>query len=163
MVATYHHREPSAYIARSSMELQLDARYDLGHVGPTLRGAFLDFSMGYAAAHVSYDVDGIAVPGDFDSALLGRFGVGAVFRGAAKRGSEAELYYDHRHDELVGGFVMRGLGSGAAGHFGLDARWYFTDNVGLSLRGEVGSAWLGGLSLLFREEGPPAARKQGAR
>jgi hypothetical protein len=163
MVGTFHHREPSAYIARSSMELQLDARYDLGHVGPTLRGAFFDFSVGYAAAHVAYDVDGIAVPGDFDSALLARFGVGAVFRGAAQRGSEAMLYYDHRHDELVGGFVMRGLGSGAVGRFGFDARWYFTKNVGLSLRGEVGSAWLGGASLLFREEGPPSAEARGTR
>jgi hypothetical protein len=163
VVATYHHREPSAYIARSSMELQLDARYDLGHVGPTLRGAFLDFSVGYAAAHVAYDVDGTSVPGDFDSTLLGRFGVGAVFRGAARRGSEAVLYYDHRHDELVGGLVMRGLGSGAAGRFGFDARWYFTKNVGLSLRGEVGSAWLGGASLLFREEGPPSVEGRGTR
>jgi hypothetical protein len=154
VVAAFHHREPADYIARSSMELQLDTRYDLGHVGPTLRGAFLDFSIGYAAAHVAYDVNGVVVPGDFDSVLLGRFGFGAIFRGAAHAGSEASLYYDHRHDDLVGGLVMRGLGSGAAGRFGFDARWYFTPNFGLSLHGEVGSAWLGGASLLFRQEGP---------
>jgi hypothetical protein len=156
VVAAFHHREPADYIARSSMELQLDTRYDLGHVGPTLRGAFLDFSIGYAAAHVAYDVNGVAVPGDFDSVLLGRFGFGAIFRGAAHSGSEASLYYDHRHDDLVGGLVMRGLGSGAAGRFGFDARWYFAPNFGLSLHGEVGSAWLGGASLLFRHEGPAA-------
>jgi hypothetical protein len=163
VVAAFHHREPRDYIARSSMELQLDTRYDLGHVGPTLRGAFFDFSVGYAAAHIEYDVNGVAVPGDFDSALLARFGVGAVFRGTAHRGSEASLYYDHRHDDLVGGFVMRGLGSGAAGRFGFDARWYFTRNFGLSLHGEVGSAWLGGASMLFRHEGPPASELRGTR
>jgi hypothetical protein len=163
VVAAFHHREPSDYVARSSMELQLDTRYDLSHVGPTLRGAFVDFSIGYAAAHVAYDVNGIAVPGDFDSALLGRFGFGAIFRGAAHSGSEASLYYDHRHDDLVGGLVMRGLGSGAAGRFGFDARWYFTPNFGLSVRGEVGSAWLGGASLLFREEGPESPGNQESR
>jgi hypothetical protein len=163
VVGAFHHREPSVYVSRSSLELQLDARYDLGHVGPTLRGAFLDFSMGYAAARVAYDVDATRVPGDFDSALLARFGVGAVFRGAAYRGSEAVLYYDHRHDELVGGLVMRGLGSGAAGRFGFDARWYFSRNFGLSLRGEVGSAWLGGASLLFRQEGPASAAMRATR
>jgi hypothetical protein len=163
VVGAFHHREPADYVARSSMELQLDTRYDLGHVGPTLRGAFFDFSIGYAAAHIDYDVNGVAVPGDFDSALLGRFGFGAILRGAAYRGSEASLYYDHRHDDLVGGFVMRGLGSGAAGRFGFDARWYFTPNVGVSLHGEVGSAWLGGASLLFREEGPAASTMRGTR
>jgi hypothetical protein len=163
VVGAFHHREPSDYIARSSMELRVDTRYDLGHVGPTLRGAFFDFSIGYAAAHVAYDVNGISVPGDFDSVLLGRFGFGAIFRGRAHAGSEASLYYDHRHDDLVGGLVMRGLGSGAAGRFGFDARWYFTPNFGLSLHGEVGSAWLGGASLLFRQEGPSASSHRAPR
>lgn len=163
VVGAYHHREPRAYIARSSLELQVDARYDLRHVGSTLRGAFFDFSLGYAGAHIEYDVNATPVQGDYDSALLARFGVGAVFRGAAYRGSEAVLYYDHRHDDLVGGFVMRGLGSGAAGRFGFDARWYFTKNFGLSLQGEVGSAWRGGASLLFRQEGPAGAQVRGTR
>jgi hypothetical protein len=163
VMGAYHHREPKGYIARSSLELQLDARYDLRRVGPTLRGAFFDFSLGYAGAHVDYDVNGVSVPGDYDSALLARFGVGAVFRGAAYRGSEAMLYYDHRHDDIVGGFVMRGLGSGAAGRFGFDARWYFTENFGLSVHGEVGSAWLGGASLLFRQEGPTGGELRGTR
>lgn len=163
VVGAFHHREPSAFIARSSAELQVDARYDLRHVGPTLRGAFFDLSLGYAAAHIGYDVNGVSVPGDFDSTLLARFAVGAVFRGAAYRGSEAMLYYDHRHDDLVGGFVMRGLGSGAAGRFGVDARFYFTKHFGLSAQGEVGSAWLGGVSLLFRQEGPPSAETRGTR
>jgi hypothetical protein len=162
-VGAVHHREPRAFISRSSMELELDARYDLCHVGPTLCGAFVDFSFGYSAAHIGYDLNGLAVPGDFDSALLARFSFGAIFRGAAHRGSEASLYYDHRHDGLVGGFVMRGLGSGAAGRFGFDARWYLTPHFGLSLNGEVGAAWLGGASLLFRQEGPEASRIGGTR
>lgn len=163
LLGAVHHREPSVFISRSSAELQLAARYDLGHVGPTLRGAFVDIAFGYSAAHIAYDLNGLNVPGDFDSALLGRFAFGAIFRGAAHRGSEASVYYDHRHDDLVGGFVMRGLGSGAAGRFGFDARWYFTPHFGLSLNGEVGSAWRGGASLLFRQEGPPAARLGGTR
>ncbi len=148
-----HHRYATEHFVRSSGELAVDTRYDLGHVGPTLRGAFVEAAAGYALGRIDYDIQGIEVPPDADDALLARFGFGAVFRGAAKPGSGARIYYDHRHDDFAGGFVVSGLGSGVAGHFGLEARWFFTRELGIGVQTEVGSALVTGVSLLFRQAG----------
>jgi hypothetical protein len=163
IVGAVHHRIPSDLVSRSSMELALDSRYDLGHVGPTLRGAFFELSAGYLAGEVSYDVPGVQVPADFDSALLARFGFGATLRGLSHAGSEAIVYYDHRHDEIVGGLVSRGLGSGAIGRFGADATYFFLPELGLGLHAEIGSAWMLGASLLFRKESPATGASEGER
>jgi hypothetical protein len=48
---------------------------------------------------------------------------------------------------------MEGLGSGVAGHFGIEGRWFFTRELGLSAHAEVGSAYVTGLSVLFRQAG----------
>ena len=148
------HRYVTERFTRSSMEVALDTRYDLGHIGRTLRGAFVQANVGYAFGRIDYDIEGIEVPADFDDLLLAGFGFGAVFRGASKPGSEARLYYDHRHDEFAGGLLLTGLGSGVAGHFGAEARWFFTEHLGVSAQAEVGSAFVSGLSLLFRQSGP---------
>ena len=82
--------------------------------------------------------------------LLGRLGFGVTLRGLSKPGSEALLYYDHRHDDYVAGLKLPGIGSGAIGHFGLQARWFFSSRFGLVLDGQAGSSYLGGASLLVR-------------
>jgi hypothetical protein len=148
-----HHRYTTERFTRSSMELAVDTRYDLGHVGRTLRGAFVEASTGYSFGRIDYDIQGIEVPADFDDVLLARFGFGAVFRGKSNPGSEARVYYDHRHDDFAGGLIMEGLGSGVAGHFGIEGRWFFTRELGLSAHAEVGSAYVTGLSVLFRQAG----------
>jgi len=152
-----HHRYSTERFTRSSMELVVDTRYDLGHVGQTLRGAFVEAGVGYSFGRIDYDIQGIEVPADFDDLLLARFGFGAVFRGESNPGSEARVYYDHRHDDFAGGLLTRGLPSGVAGHFGIEARWFFTPALGLGVEAQVGSAFLTGLSVLFRQSGPGPA------
>jgi hypothetical protein len=148
------HRYVTERFKRSTMELAVDTRFDLGHVGRTLSGAFVEAGVGYAFGRIDYDIEGIEVPADFDDLLLGRLGFGAVFRGMAKPGSEARIYYDHRHDDFAGGLLLEGIPSGVAGHFGAEARWFFTPRVGLAAQAEVGSAFVAGASLLFRQSGP---------
>ncbi|HEX6766342.1 MAG TPA: hypothetical protein VF103_12710 [Polyangiaceae bacterium] len=146
-----HHRYVPEHFTRSTMEAALESRYDLGHVGRTLRGSFVEGSLGYAFGRIDYDIQGVAVPPEFDDLLLARFAFGAVLRGAAKPGSELFGYYDHRHDGFAGGLLLAGIPSGIGGHFGAEARWFFSENVGVSAHFEVGSAYVTGLSLLFRQ------------
>jgi hypothetical protein len=65
------------------------------------------------------------------------------------------LYYDHRHDGFAAGLKMTGLGSGVAGHFGMEGRLYLDSQWGLLLDAQVGSAYVAGLSILFRHGGTP--------
>ena len=145
-----HQRHRPEHFTRSSAELSLDGRYDLARLGPTLRGAFVELGAGYALARVDYDLEGLKIPHDLEHVLLGRIGFGVTLRGASKPGSEALLYYDHRHDDYVAGLKLPGIGSGAIGHFGFGARWFFSKSVGIALDAQAGSSYLGGASLLFR-------------
>jgi hypothetical protein len=147
------HRYVTERFKRSTMEVAVDTRYDLGHVGPTLAGAFVEAGVGYGFGRIDYDIEGTPVPADFDDLLLGRLGFGAVFRGLAHPGSEARLYYDHRHDDFAGGLLLEGIPSGIAGHFGAEARWFFTPKIGLAAQAEVGAAFVAGASFIFRQSG----------
>jgi hypothetical protein len=152
-----HQRHRPEHFSRSSAELALNGRYDFARLGPTLRGAFFELGAGYALARTDYDLSGIKVPLDLEHVLLGRVGFGVTLRGESAPGSEAIVYYDHRHDDYVAGLKLSGIGSGVLGHFGFEARWFFTESVGLALDAQAGSAYLGGASLLFRS-GPSRAR-----
>ena len=149
-LAFVHQRHPPQHFSRSQAELSLDARYDFGRLGPTLRGAFMELCAGYALARTDYDLTGLTVPHDLEHVLLGRIGFGVTLRGQSAPGSEALLYYDHRHDDYVAGLKVKGIGSGVLGHFGLGARWFVTESVGFALDAQVGAAYLGGASLIFR-------------
>jgi hypothetical protein len=146
-----HQRYLPEHFQRSGMELMLDTRFDFAHFGDTLRGSFVDLALGYGIAKVTYDIAGASVPADTDDLLLARVGLGVALRGRAARGSEVRLYYDHRHDDYAAGFLTPGRISGVFGKFGADLRWFFTPRLGLSFDAQVGSAWVGGLSLLMRE------------
>ncbi len=150
-----HQRHRPEHFTRSSAELAVDGRYDLAQLGPTLRGAFVELGAGYALARVDYDLAGLKVPSDLEHVLLGRIGFGVTLRGQSKPGSEAIVYYDHRHDDYVAGLKVRGIGSGALGHFGVSARWFFSQTLGIALDAQAGSAYLGGASLIVRSA--PAA------
>jgi hypothetical protein len=136
-------------------EASVDGRYDLGPVGRTLAGAFVEGSVGYGHQWIHYEVPGRKIPGDSEMLLLTRFGFGALFRGAASRGSEVSVYYDHRHDTYAGGLLANGLGSGVAGHFGSRGRWYFDRTFGVLVEAQAGAAVIGGVSVLVREGGTP--------
>jgi hypothetical protein len=148
-LAVTHQRHRPEHFAKSSVEMSLDGRYDLARLGRTLRGSFIELGAGYALGRIDYDLTGISVPHDLEHLLLGRIGFGVTLRGLSKPGSEFLAYYDHRHDDYVAGLKLTGIGSGVIGHFGLATRWFFSENVGVLLDAQVGSAYLAGASLLF--------------
>jgi len=146
-----HQRYLPERFRRSGVEVALDTRFDLAHLGDTLRGSFIDMALGYGVAKVTYDLQGLTVPADTDDLLLVKVGLGIALRGRAARGSEARVFYDHRHDDYAGAFLTPGRISGVFGQFGADLRWYFTPRLGVLADARVGSAWVSGLSLLIRE------------
>jgi hypothetical protein len=156
-----HQRHRPERFSKSSVELSLDARYDLARLGRTLRGAFVELGAGYALGRIDYDLIGVTVPHDLEHLLLGRIGFGVMLRGLSKPGSELLLYYDHRHDDYAAGLKIRGIGSGAVGHFGLGGRWFFSDNLGLGADLQAGSAYIAGGSFLFRTGKVPARALEG--
>lgn len=145
-----HQRHRPEHFSKSSAELSIDVRYDLARLGPSLRGAFVELGAGYALGRIDYDLQSVAVPHDLEHLLLGRLGFGVTLRGQSAPGSEALVYYDHRHDDYAAGLKLNGLGSGVAGHFGAALRWFVTESWGVSLDAQVGSAYIGGASVLFR-------------
>lgn len=161
--AFVHQRHRPERFSKSSAELSLDGRYDLARIGRSLRGSFIELSAGYALGRIDYDLLGLSVPHDLEHLLLGRIGFGVMLRGASAPGSELLLFYDHRHDDYVAGLKMPGLGSGVIGHFGLTTRWFVSDSVGVALDAQAGSAYLAGLSLLFRSAAAARPPKELAR
>jgi hypothetical protein len=153
-IAGTHHRYLPESFQRTTGELAVRGRWDLGHLGPSLRGAFVEGSLGYAYNVTAFDYPGISVEDDHDDLLLGTMAFGVLLRGFTAPGSEVTLYYDHRHDGLVAGFTMPGLGSGVAGHFGVTGRVYLDENWGITAEAAAGSAVTWGASLLFREGAP---------
>ena len=155
-LAFTHQRHSPEHFSKSLAELSLDARYDLGRLGATLRGSFLELGAGYGLGRIDYNLTGLTVPSDLEHLLLGRIGFGVTLRGQSAPGSEVLAYYDHRHDDYVAGLKLTGIGSGSLGHFGLAARWFFTPGVGVALDAQAGSAYLAGASLVFRSNPRPA-------
>jgi len=141
---------------RSGGEVALAARFDFGRFGDTLRGSFMELGAGYALASIRYDLDGISVPSQRDDVLLGTVGLGVALRGRAGPGSETRVYYDHRHDDYAGGFILPGRISGVFGKFGADIRWFFGGHAGVRVQVEGSSAVVAGASLLFRDTLPSA-------
>jgi hypothetical protein len=150
VAGTHHRNDPSGFVVWSG-EVAAHGRYDLAKVGPTLRGAFVEGDLGYAHQLFVYDVAGVQVPSDDAMMLLLRFGFGAVLRGRAGAGSEVFAYYDHRRDGYAAGFLTPGIGSAIAGYFGATGRWYFNRSVGVLVDVQLGSAMIGGVSLLLRQ------------
>ena len=151
-LAFTHQRHHPEHFTKSLAELSFDARYDLARLGPTLRGAFIELGAGYGLGRIDYNLTGLTVPHDLEHLLLGRVGFGVTLRGQSAPGSEALVYYDHRHDDYVAGLKLTGIGSGALGHFGFAARWFFSGRVGVALDAQAGSAYLAGASLLVRSD-----------
>lgn len=149
-----HHRYLVEHFDMTSAEIGIAGRYDLSRVGRTLAGSFVELGVGYGHGLIQYDVPGHDIPRDDYMLLLSRFGFGVTLRGASGPGSEALLYYDHRHDDFAAGLKITGLGSGVAGHFGFRTRWFFNDVIGVSGDVSVGSAWVFGGSLVLRQSAP---------
>jgi len=150
--AVTRHAYGSDRFATTTGELQIAARIDLDHLASSLAGSFAEASLGGALAGYHYDVSGAA--NDVGDLLLARFAYGVYFGQVGRPRGEAMLYYDHRHDDFAAGLKLTGLASGIAGHFGVDGRVYLTDRWGVSAEAAVGSAYVAGVSLLFRHGDP---------
>ncbi|RYZ09400.1 MAG: hypothetical protein EOO73_03630 [Myxococcales bacterium] len=150
-----HQRHRPEHFSKGSAELSVDGRYDMGRLGPTLRGSFIELGLGYGIGRLDYDLQGLSVPTDIEHLLLARIGFGVTLRGLSAPGSEWLVYYDHRHDDYVAGLKLTGLGSGVAGHFGTTLRWFATESLGVAVDAQAGSAYLAGASLVYRQGGNP--------
>jgi hypothetical protein len=146
VAATDHDYAPEGF-AITTGEASVRGRLDLARVGPTLAGSFAEFGVGGALAANRYDRHS----DEADGLLLGGFAFGVYLgRGSAAGGGEAKLYYDHRHDGYAAGLKMRGLGSGVPGHLGARAVYFFAPAWGAAVEAEAGSAYVTGLSVLYR-------------
>ena len=151
VLAGVHHRYETDGFVIWSGEVAALGRYDLANVGPTLRGAFVEGGIGLGHQWFVYDLPGLDIPADDEALLLARFGFGVVLRGRAAPGSEVVAYYDHRHDDYSGGFLMPGLTSGVLGRLGIGGRWYFNRSIGVLVDAHAAAAVVAGASLLLRE------------
>ena len=149
-----HHRYAADFFERTTLEGSLRGRWDLRHVGPSLRGAFVEGSLGYARNVTSFDFPGVNVESDYDDLLLATMAFGIRLRGPAAIGSEVMFFYDHRHDDFAAGMLMEGLGGGVGGHLGMRGRWFFDERFGVAAESMFGSAIVAGASILVREGSP---------
>lgn len=140
----------------TTLETSVLARLDLARVGPSLRGSFVEMGTGWGVTRTGYEVrglDGELIDPDYTELLLFQMAFGGYFRAGI---GEWRVYYDHRHDDFAAGLLVPGLGSGVAGHFGLDLDYFFKsrllgDQLGVGVDAQVGAAHVLGLSVLFRE------------
>ena len=150
--ALTRHAFTSNRFSTTTGELAVAGRLDMERIGPSLRGSFAEMSAGMAMQASSYAVRGTSA--DVGELLLLRFGFGMYIGFPGTPRGEMTFFYDHRHDDFAAGLKITGLGSGVAGHFGADARLFFTQQWGIAAEAAVGSSYLTGLSILFRHWGP---------
>ena len=150
--AITRHAFTSNRFSTTTAEVAVAGRLDMARIGPSLRGSFAEMSAGLATQAYSYAIRGTTA--DLGELLLVRFGFGMYIGFPGNPRGEISLYYDHRHDDYAAGLKLTGLGSGVAGHFGADARLYLTRQWGVAAEAAVGSAYITGLSILFRHGGP---------
>jgi len=147
--ATYHAFPRDGFDVQT-LEVAVASRLDLIELDPELAGTFAELGAGVGVNRYDYEAPGAGH--DNNGLLLMGFALGAYFGDPNRRGGEVKLGYDHRHDDYAAGLKLSGVGSGAAGHFALEARAYW-DAWGLLLDAQVGSAYIAGLSVLFRQGG----------
>ncbi|MFO0568336.1 MAG: hypothetical protein U0263_21930 [Polyangiaceae bacterium] len=144
--AVTHHRFDSDGFRVLTGEVGVGGRGDLERWDGALSGAFVEGGAGLALQRFEYRVPGMDIDPEVNDLLLARYAFGFYL---GRDSGEARVYYDHRHDDFAAGLLVPGLGSGVAGHFGADVRWYFGD-FGVLTEAQVGSAWVTGLSLIYR-------------
>ncbi|HEX8823136.1 MAG TPA: hypothetical protein VF794_24620 [Archangium sp.] len=137
------HRYPTEGFTLGGGELFLRGRYDMARFSPRTAGSFAEMGVGLALQRYGYE--GTTDDSLFEQ-LLYTFGYGVYLgRGGPFRG-EALLYYDHRKDDFPGGLRA---GGGVPGYIGLRGRVLLTERWGVSADMQVGSAWVGRLSLVY--------------
>jgi hypothetical protein len=138
--------------ATTTGEIAIAGRLDMGRLGPSLRGSFAEMSLGVALQAYSYRARGTTA--DVGELLLARFGYGMYVGWPGSPRSEIMIYYDHRHDDFAAGTKITGLGSGVIGHVGAEGRFFASDHWGIAAETAIGSAYVMGLSILYRTGNP---------
>lgn len=126
-------------------ELRFAGRLDLHRFARTMRGSFAELQVGGALANHHYTYGG----NESDGILIVRLAYG-LYLGHGVRSGEVSLFYDHRRDTIAGGMLLGGIGAGYVGVLGVQGRWFFHEQWGLAGDAQVGSAYMAGLSLVFR-------------
>jgi hypothetical protein len=143
-----HHRYGSEAFSTTTGEIFVAGRLDMARLAPALRGSFAELGCGVALGLVRHH-DLTTEPTDL---LLASAAFG-LYLGDGR--GEVSLTYDHRHDGYAAGLKMPGLGSGPAGHFGVRGRVSIWKQWGVLVEGQVGSAYVVGLSAVYRHGGAP--------
>lgn len=148
--ASSRHRFRPEGFTTLTHELAIAGRYDLRRASPLLAGTYVELELGGALAETNYDWSYAA---DHDLLLLSRFGVGVYLGRPGGPHGEVSVYYDHRHDGMVGGLAMDSMLNGIPGRVGTDARLRLVGPFGVALGFAVGSAYAGSLRLVWTDGG----------
>jgi hypothetical protein len=139
----YHRYGSDAFLVWAG-EIFGEARCDLVRVGPSLDGAFVELLAGVQLERIRYAEVSAS---DYNTQLLVRAGFGLYLGRPGGRHGELQAYYDHRRDDLIGGFAEA---VGFVGHFGLSGFFQLTRDWGLNGSLEAGSANIARISLVRR-------------
>ncbi|WP_394829399.1 hypothetical protein [Pendulispora albinea] len=145
-----HHRYGTEQFSMTGAELSIKGRLDMVILGRTLRGSFAELGGGFGLQSYRY----LGLSEEANTLLLGWFAWGFY----VGPGNEILLYYDHRHDDFAGGMKLGGLGalgSGVPGHVGARGTYFVTPDWGVLADAQIGSAFVGGVSFLFRHGAKP--------
>lgn len=135
------------------LEAQLAGRYDMRRFSPVLRGSFFELALGVGGQLFGYDVEGGAIGEDVDGLLLMRTAYGVYFGPSGDRYGEAELYYNHRHDDFAAGLALGTNTDGLFGHVGAKGFYYLSDHWGAFADFRAGSAYVAMGGVAFRYGG----------
>jgi hypothetical protein len=148
-VAGLHHRYGTERFSMSTLDLAVAGRLDLRRFAPGLTGSFAELALG--SAWSAYHYDGLTT--EDTKVLLGRFAFGMYLGHDPAGWGELAVFYDHRHDDFAAGAKLPGIGSGAIGHAGLRLRTAIDGPWGVGAEFAAGSAYVGGVSVLYRMGG----------
>lgn len=148
--ALTHHLFQRERFATLTPEIFATGRMDLQRLHPHLRGMFGELGIGFGLQ--LFDIADLPLGEDVESLLLVRMGWGFYLGGPGVPNAEVFSYYDHRHDDYVGGFTEGAIG--IPGHAGASARAWLHPNFGLSAIVEGGAAVMAGASVMFRDTRP---------
>jgi hypothetical protein len=143
LAVTHHHYGAEGFDTEIA-EGAVQGRYHMSRLSPTLAGSFAEGGVGWGLALDRYGADA----SERRTLLLARFGYG-IYLGEPNRG-ELVVYYDHRTDDYAGHLKTPGLQSGQIGHFGVHATAYLSEGWGARGEAQVGSAYIAGLSVVYR-------------
>jgi hypothetical protein len=148
-VALTRHADVVDHFITTTGEVSIGGRLDMQRFADSLTGSFAELGVGWAVQRYAYEVKGASA--DVGELLLARFGYGMYVGWPGGAHGEVMVYYDHRHDDFAAGLKLPGIPSGPAGHFGIEGRFYVSRHLGFAGEAAFGSAYVTGLSLLFRE------------